>query len=151
MAEGLAGAAAEKHVNSRYGCRAATRLLSCRNIYRVLLDICMQMRSRPIFSSLVFLLAKVNALRFFVPSARCARFDPISSSLQKLTLVFLSPRMQPISFFIYTRTVMSIASLVLQYYILHCSRRSCRLLSSKARDVTGDRKKRMKAITAVRM
>jgi len=38
-----------KHVNSRDACRAATRLLSRRNIYRTPLDICMQTRSRPIF------------------------------------------------------------------------------------------------------
>lgn len=39
----------KKHVNSRDGCRAATRLLSRRNIYRAALGICMQTRSRPIF------------------------------------------------------------------------------------------------------
>lgn len=39
----------KKHVNSRDRCRAVTRLLSRRNIYRATLDICMQTRSRPIF------------------------------------------------------------------------------------------------------
>lgn len=49
------GGRSKKHVNSRYGCRAATRLLSRRNIYRASLGICMQTCDRvPSFRHRVF-------------------------------------------------------------------------------------------------
>lgn len=87
------GGRSKKHVNSRYGCRAATRLLSRRNIYRASLGICMQTRDRvPSFrhprfprdaklTTILFPDAALRLLGYLV-------FLPLSSSSRSQNLTF---------------------------------------------------------------